>query len=315
MEFHLKQPVSANNESIHIDDKLTFIGSCFSDHMANIARARGLNVLSNPFGTIFHPSPIARSIGNSIKKTSNPVLFEYNNLVYDWDSSHLFFSESKTAHKEKINSTQALIKKHLKDDSWLFITLGTSIAYSHNSIGLIVANCHKQDSKIFSKEIISYDQMVEEWKVFLELLYAFNKNLKVVFTVSPVRHLRDGLISNNISKAHLFILIEKLMSHYPVTYFPSYEIINDALRDYRFFEEDLTHPNKMAIEHVWEHFEQTYFSEKDQSLMRRISKLHKTMKHRVMSQDKIESQKLMVWIKKERESIQKIIGRELMSTN
>ena len=311
MDLHLEVPVSRSQESIDFNDKIAFMGSCFSDHMGSIASNHGLNVLSNPFGTIFHPSPMARSVGNCIVKNSDSILLEHNELVYDWDSSHLFYSLSESTHKEKIQSTQGKVKSHLKDKSWLFITLGTSMAYRLKDIGLLVANCHKQDQILFSKEQISAGQMYEEWKEVLNNLYSFNNELKVVFTVSPVRHHKDGLISNNISKSHLFVLIEKLMSEFPVTYFPSYEIINDALRDYRFFERDLTHPNKLAIDFVWSHFSLTYFSKTNQSLLRRIAKLNRAQKHRIMSQDKVEAQKLKKWIERERESIKKLIGRDL----
>lgn len=315
MDLHLEVPIVSNKECIHFNDKIVFIGSCFSDHIGKMASNYGLNVLSNPFGTIFHPSPMARSIGNCIVKDSASILFQHNELIYDWDSSHLFYSTSKSSHEDKIQSTQARVKGHLKDKSWLFITLGTSMGYRLKDIGLLVANCHKQDQSLFTKELISSDQMLVEWKKLLKELYSFNSELKVVFTVSPVRHLRDGLISNNISKSHLFILIERLMSKFPVTYFPSYEMINDALRDYRFFERDLTHPNQLAIDYVWEHFAKTYFSEKDQSILGRIVKLNKAQNHRMMSKDPVENQKFKEWIKKEKEIIEKIIGRDLSSEN
>jgi hypothetical protein len=311
MDLHLEVPVSRSQESINFNDKVTFIGSCFSDHMGTVASNHGLDVISNPFGTIFHPSPMARSIGNCIVKNSDSLLLKHNELVYDWDSSHLFYSVSESAHREKIQSTQDEVKSHLKGKSWLFITLGTSVAYRHKDSGLLVANCHKQNQNLFSKEQISSNQMYQEWREVLNKLYSLNNKLKVVFTVSPVRHHRDGLISNNISKSHLFILIEKLMTEFPATYFPSYEIINDALRDYRFFDRDLTHPNKLAIDYVWNHFSLTYFSENHQSLLCRIAKLNKAQQHRMMSKDHIEAEKLKEWIGREKESINKLIGRNL----
>ena len=311
MDLYLEVPVSTNQETIHFNDNIAFIGSCFSDNIGSMASNYGLNVLSNPFGTIFHPSPMARSIGNCIVKESDSVLFEHNEHIYDWDSSHLFYSASKSSHKEKIHSTQAEVKNHLQNKSWLFITLGTSVGYRLKDTGFVVANCHKQDQNRFSKELVSSEEMYVEWVGVLKKLYSLNNELNIVFTVSPVRHLRDGLISNNISKSHLFVLIEKLMLEFPVTYFPSYEIINDALRDYRFFERNLTHPNKLAIDCVWNHFNQTYFSIKDQALLNRIHKVNRAQEHRIMSNDQIEGEKLKEWIKMEKESIKQIIGRDL----
>ena len=209
MDLHLEVPVTRSQESINFNDNVAFMGSCFSDHMGTIASNHGLNVLSNPFGTIFHPCPMARSIGNCVIKDSDSLLLKHNELIYDWDSSHLFYSSSESAHREKIQSVQDEVKSHLKDKSWLFITFGTSMAYRLKDIGLLVANCHKQNQNLFSKEQISSDQMYQEWSEVLKKLYALNSELKVVFTVSPERHHKDGLISNNIRKTHHFVLIEK----------------------------------------------------------------------------------------------------------
>ena len=175
--FTLPFNVSPSSIRISHSSKILFVGSCFSDEISKLATLHGLNAESNPFGTIFHPSPMARSIGNCIVKNSDSILLEHNKLVFDWDSSHLFYSLSESTHKKKIQSTQAKVKSHLSDKSWLFITLGTSLAYRLKDIGLIVANCHKQDQNLFSKEQISSDQMHEEWRKLLNNLYSFNKEL------------------------------------------------------------------------------------------------------------------------------------------
>ena len=311
MEFNLKVPVVSPKNQIGFQDKLCFVGSCFSDEIGNIASTNGLKTLSNPLGTIFHPSPLARIIGNAVSGTNKPELLEHNNLVYDWDSSHLFNSKSKADHLLKIQQAQNRIKRQFEGKSWLFITLGTSIGYELKQNQIIVANCHKQNESLFNKVHVSAENMYSEWTILLRELYNMNPEINVVFTVSPVRHVKDGLVSNNQSKSRLFILIDKLKSNFPISYFPSYEIIVDGLRDYRFYKKDLIHPNEQAIDFVWSHFVKTYFSNSNAYLLKRIEKLKAAKNHQLMTNDDIEIVKLKSWISKETKKIEEELGKGL----
>ena len=221
MEFQLSVPVIPSDNKIDFSDKLCFMGSCFSAEIGERSDNQGMHSISNPFGTIFHPIPLARLLNNSILGIQSSELLIHNKWVYDWDSAHVFFSSTKEAHQLKIKEYQNLIKEQLQGSSWLFITFGTAIGYRLKSSNFIVSNCHKQNQSLFDKELISIDEMYDHWGEFLKNLHQFNPSINVVFTVSPVRHVKDGLIDNNQSKSRLFLLLDKLKENYPVAYFPA----------------------------------------------------------------------------------------------
>ena len=310
MIFQLTVPVEPSKTKININDKICFLGSCFSDEIGGRSGAHGLSTLSNPFGTIFHPIPLARILMNSLKSNNKVDVLAHNKLFYDWDSSHVFSSSSEKEHQLKLSDSQALLKEQIKGDSWLFVTFGTSIGYRHKQKNMIVANCHKQDQGLFEKEQVDLDEMYVAWVDALKALYTLNPKLNIVFTVSPVRHIKDGLITNNQSKSKLFVLIEKLKKDFPVLYFPSYEIVIDGLRDYRFYKKDLIHPNEQAIDFVWSHFVKTYFSQKNESLLNRILKLRTAENHQLINKDQVETEKLEIWISKERKKINEELGKD-----
>ena len=308
MEFQLSVPVIPSDNKIDFSDKLCFMGSCFSAEIGERSVNQGMHSISNPFGTIFHPIPLARLLNNSILGIQSSELLIHNKRVYDWDSAHVFFSSTKEAHQLKIKEYQNLIKEQLQGSSWLFITFGTANGYRLKSSNFIVSNCHKQNQSLFDKELISIDEMYDHWGEFLKNLYQFNPSINVVFTVSPVRHVKDGLIKNNQSKSRLFLLLDKLKENFPVAYFPAYEILIDALRDYRFYKKDLVHPNEQAIDFVWSHFVRTYYSDANTELLKRITKLKAAESHQEISGDPIEVEKLKNWIKTEKNKLKKEIG-------
>lgn len=310
MIFQLTVPVEPTKNKINFKDKICFLGSCFSDEIGGRSQAHGLATLSNPYGTIFHPIPLARILNNCIKSDNQTDMFHHNGLIYDWDSSHVFSSLTEKDHLLKISEAKAQLKKQIEGKSWLFITFGTSIGYRHKKKNIIVANCHKQDQDLFIKEQVDLDDMYEAWVHVLKDLYTFNPDVNIVFTVSPVRHIKDGLISNNQSKSQLFVLIERLKIDFPVLYFPSYEIVVDGLRDYRFYKKDLIHPNEQAIDFVWSHFVKTYFSQKNESLLNRILKLRTAENHQLINKDQVETEKLCIWISKERKKLSKELGKD-----
>ncbi|MDB3904912.1 GSCFA domain-containing protein [Crocinitomicaceae bacterium] len=310
MIFQLTVPVEPSKTKINFNDKICFLGSCFSDEIGGRSGVHGLSTLSNPFGTIFHPMPLARLLSNCVKPDYKPDMFTHNKLVYDWDSSHVFSSLSEKNHLIKIRDAQSLLKEQIKENSWLFITFGTSVGYRHKQKNIIVANCHKKDQDLFEKEHVDLDEMFNAWVHALRELYIQNPKLNIVFTVSPVRHIKDGLIKNNQSKAQLFVLIEKLKKDFPILYFPSYEIVIDGLRDYRFYKKDLIHPNEQAIDFIWSHFVKTYFSLKNESLLNRILKLKTAENHQLINKDHVETEKLKTWILKERKKINEELGMD-----
>ena len=306
--FHLPYPKFNSEPKIDFESSLLFIGSCFSNNIGQLSENHGFKTLSNPFGTLFHPEPILRSLQNAIRESQDIHYIDTPDFVSDWDSAHLLQSATKEAHLNLILEKRQAIREALSGNSWLFITFGTSIAYRHISSGRLVANCHKQQADLFIKESSSSTEMFSKWSGFIHELIEWNPKLNIVFTVSPVRHTRDGLIENNKSKARLFVLIEMLMNAHPISYYPSFEILIDSLRDYRFFKEDMVHPNQQAVNEIWKHFSQSYFSENVQSLSMKISKLHAAKAHRQMNENEVDKLKLERWIMKQEKEIEGLLA-------
>ncbi|MFM7668882.1 MAG: GSCFA domain-containing protein [Bacteroidota bacterium] len=276
LKFNLPKPEFTINHS----HKLTFLGSCFSDEISNRASESGFHVLSNPFGTIYHPFALAKNILDSIDRNTNFPLFERDGLFFSWDASTKISAKSRGELEERIVTKNIQLLDHLSQPGVLFITFGTAHIYKVKSEHRFVANCHKQPGNLFDKEISSVESIVELWQDILSKLWQINPDLKLVFTVSPVRHIRDGIIENNRSKARLVQAVEELVKLNNVDYFPSYEIVMDELRDYRFFKEDRVHPSEEAVNYIWKRFSESYFNDHTQSIVLELSKIRKRIAHR-----------------------------------
>jgi hypothetical protein len=186
----------------------------------------------------------------------------------------------------KINDSQKAAHHHLKTSTWLIITLGSSFSYQLTEDSQPVANCHRAPGQRFNKNLLSTDQTVSALEVSIQNLLAFNPAIKIIFTISPVRHIRDGVVENNRSKARLIEAVHTLVEKYDhVYYFPAYEIVIDILRDYRFFDIDLVHPNYAATEFVFEKFEQTFIDEDARAVMEDIRKIMNGFKHKPFQPD------------------------------
>jgi lysophospholipase L1-like esterase len=279
-DFFLHFDLPKTDFSINHSHKLTFLGSCFSDEMSKYALDAGFDVLSNPYGTIYHPFAIAKNIIDAIDGNKNIPVLERDDLFYSWDASTKVSAKSNIELEQSILSKNKKLVEHLGKPGILFITFGTAFIYRLKESNSYVANCHKLPGNLFKKEILSVEKIVEIWQEVLTKLRQTNPKLKVVFTVSPVRHIRDGIIENNRSKARLLQVEEELSSLENVEYFPSFEIVIDELRDYRFFKEDRVHPSVEAIKYIWKRFSDLYFDEKTQNVVEEFSKVRKRLAHR-----------------------------------
>ena len=264
--------------SITHDDKILFLGSCFSDEIASIAEFSGFHCTSNPFGTVFHPIPLARFIKESITGLEQERILERDGRFFSWDASTHLSSPSIKQLEEQLKNVRQDWLDHLKEASVLFVTFGTAWGY-HYQGSMIVANCHKKPSSEFQKDLTEAEVIVELWNEVLELIKIINPALKVVFTVSPVRHIRDGLIENNQSKAILLDSIRKINKSSGSFYFPSYEIVIDQLRDYRFYKQDRVHPSDEAVSVVWDQFLRFYTSEMTREIVKEISAFQRFKLH------------------------------------
>lgn len=277
--------------SFQIDhkDSLLFIGSCFSEDIGNKAKFFGFNSLSNPFGTTFHPAVIVRNIKKALAQEplSKKEIIEHQGVYFSWDTSGKIFGYSEEEIIKQYTRIQGKFRESLLKSKVLFITLGTAFGYDLITEEYVVANCHKQPSTIFNKRLYSVNQMLEEWIDIINVLKDLNPVLEIVFTISPVRHIRDGLIENNRSKAVLIDLVNQITSKKEVHYFPSYEIMIDELRDYRYYKIDKIHPSDEAISYIWRKFSEIYFNQDTNDINQKVEKLRLGMQHKTFYKESL----------------------------
>jgi hypothetical protein len=287
MQFHLNfQPAVSSNKIDHQQGML-LIGSCFSEHIGNRLLDLKFNVHSNPFGIVFNPKSIASTIRRIIEKDyfdANDV-FEKEGVFYSLEAHSLVKGETQLELLDILNKSIDFWYDKLKSATWLTITFGSAFAYQHIEQHKIVANCHKLPQALFEKTLLKANDIIVDFNDLIQKLKEFNANLKIVFTVSPVKHLRDGVVENSVSKAILIQSIHQLINYQKhCVYFPAYELVNDDLRDYRFYESDMAHPNKQAIDYVWKRFSEAYFSESTTAINEKVYQIHQAYNHRLFNQ-------------------------------
>ncbi len=277
--------IPESKHKIDHSSKIMFIGSCFSDSIGQKLVNSKFRILINPFGVLYNPG----SISKSLNIITNKTLFSVDDLNFYNEQWFSFFHHSSFSNHDKniclnqINSKIEASHEHLKNASFLFITLGTSYVYTLADGNQIVSNCHKLPSKEFKRKRLSVDEIVVLLSDSLEKLEQLNPKLKVVFTISPIRHWKDGAHGNQISKSTLFLAVEKLINLRKTTYFPSYEIIMDELRDYRFYESDMLHISDLAIDYIFDGFADCYFSSETKKTNRDIEKIQKAKNHKAFN--------------------------------
>jgi len=276
MNFHLSFPVIPFKEKINYSHKLLFVGSCFAENIGELLKKHKFNAMINPNGILYNPISIADSVINIIenKCITESELFFANECWNHWQFHSKFSNPDKQECLTTINNYIANAAVFLKQSDWLFITFGSAFVYKQNSTGELVANCHKLPQKQFTKHLLTIDEIIKKTSALIEKLTIFNPNLKIVFTISPVRYVRDGVVENNLSKARLIEAVHQLINTSINTlYFPSYELIIDDLRDYRFYKTDLVHPNEQAIDYVFEKLKDVSFDTESKLLFEKIKNI------------------------------------------
>lgn len=280
MEFKLNFNIDESSVKLNHSDGLVLIGSCFSDEIATRLSLNGFQNLANPYGTLFHPLAIANAIRSTINEDTKVNSLKSGEVFHAWDCAGIVHGYSEEELIRNVLSARASALKQIKEAKFLFITFGTAWGYKHEELDLIVGNCHKHPQKNFKKTLSPIEEMKSSWMDLLVVLKELNKDLKVVFTVSPVRHKKDGLIENNRSKARLLELVHTLTELSDVSYFPSYEIVIDELRDYHFFSKDLVHPSEVAVDYVWDKFETVYCNEETKELSGKVKQIKNSLAHK-----------------------------------
>ena len=288
LKFKLTLASKRSENSIGYRDSLFLIGSCFSENMGAKLNTHLFKVFENPHGILFNPISVAQSLSDCIhnKQYTEADLFQLNEVWNSWQHHSRFSGISSKEALDKINNSIAKAHTFLKTADHLVITLGSAWVYQLNSqsphaAGLVVANNHKAPATWFDKALMKPDALVLLLNKMVKDLLQFNPHLQIIFTISPVRHLREGLVENNRSKAVLIQAVHEIVdSTENVAYFPSYEYVIDDLRDYRFYAEDLVHPNYAASNYVWEKWIETYMNEETQGIMKQVAELQLAMQHK-----------------------------------
>ena len=286
MNFRTTFNIEPSKNKINYNSPVMFIGSCFATEIGAKMAEGKMKVLINPSGVVYNPISIGNIIDIILENrifTKND-LFNYKGLNLSFSHYTNFSSEVPSIAIEKINSITKAANLFLKQASFLFITFGTARIYRFIENGKIVSNCHKLPSSFFSKELLIVEDIVSSWKEILDRLHSFNNDLRIIFTVSPVRHWKDGAHGNQLSKSILFLSIEKLLEHKAIEgYFPAYELIMDDLRDYRYYADDLLHPSSTAIDYVWKAFSDCYFNSETNALWKEAESITRAMNHKFLS--------------------------------
>lgn len=270
-----------------------FMGSCFTQNVGNKMATLKYPVDINPFGILYNPESVANGLEILLGKklfTKNKLV-EYQGLWHSFSHHGSFSSTNTNECLEKINSRITTSTDSLKSAGFLFLTFGTAWVYRYKKSGEIVANCHKIPNKEFSRERLSVAEIVERYTELLTRIWSENGSVKVVFTVSPIRHWKDGAIENQRSKATLLLAVEQLIQTFgeqKCAYFPSYEIVMDELRDYRFYAEDMLHISDVALKYIWQLFEEALINADSRSISSEILKISNAKNHRAFNKNSKE---------------------------
>lgn len=299
IDLLLSTPISISKSNFPIDyqSKMILMGSCFAENIGNKFQYFKFNTLVNPFGIIFNSVSIEKMIERVVlqKTFSKEDIFYHNERWHSYEVHSDCSTDDPEALLNNLNQLLSETKKQLQEATHFIITYGTSWVYRNIETNAIVANCHKVPQKQFTKELLSIDRIQKSIQNTISLIATLNPKCNFIFTVSPVRHLKDGFVENQVSKAHLIAAIyDNLKTEHlelNTDYFPSYEIMMDELRDYRFYADDMIHPSPMAIDYIWERFTATQIDANSIATMELVQTIQKGLAHRPFNPNSESHQK------------------------
>ncbi|WP_430909320.1 GSCFA domain-containing protein [Maribacter sp. 2-571] len=299
MRLQTQVPIPQAKGAIDYQSRIVLLGSCFSDHMGGKLERYRFRTLQNPFGILFHP----RAIENFLERAVRAEMYGPEALFFDKGQWHCFdaHSEHNDSNEkqvlQKLNGQLKTTRAFLGNATHVFITLGTAWTYRHLKTDTTVANCHKVPQKEFAKELLSISEITASLENIISTVRSLKQGLKVVFTVSPVRHLKDGFVENQRSKAHLLSAVHEVLGKATFgdnsSYFPSYEIQMDELRDYRFYGPDMVHPSPVAVDYIWEKFKGAYITYEARATMDAVETVQKGLEHRPFHPNSEEHQQFL----------------------
>jgi len=307
--FRSHIPIHESAFDLTYKKKSMLIGSCFTDNIGNMLQYYKFPVRINPFGVMYNPSSVAKVLETLIQKApfSEKDLHCHNHTWLSFYHDTSFSGEDKEQVLKTINENMEEASQWLANTNLLIITFGTARVYQHKEKQMIVSNCHKIPSGEFTRYLMKIDDIVREYKTLIGKLRQFNPNIHIVFTISPVRHWKDGAFGNQQSKATLILAVRRLLEEFEdIEYFPSYEIMMDELRDYRFYADDMLHPGTLAIQYLWEQFTRKYIKKSTFKLMDKVEEIVKARNHRPFRPNSLEYQD---FLKKQIEKTEQFIDK------
>ena len=282
------------------------LGSCFAENIGNKLQNAYFLTFINPFGVLYNPMSVGQGIRYLLmdKEFHKDDLFQSGSLWHSFAHSSAFSATNADETLQKINSRLQAARFFLNETNVLMITLGTAWVFENGASGEIVANCHKLPANQFVRRRLRVDEIVNELSEVIELLRKQRPNLQIIFTVSPIRHWKDGAHENTVSKSTLHLAVNELEKQFDcVQYFPAYEIVMDELRDYRFYASDMLHPSEQATEYIWQRFSEAFFSESTQKLKKELEQLRANLNHRPLHGGTPEYQQFLLSIENKKNEL------------
>lgn len=311
--MRFRTPIEIEPSPLHLTyrDEIMSLGSCFSDNIGQRLADAFFNIHINPFGILFNPASIATSLHRILDTTpySQDELVQHDGMWHSMSHHGCYSSPNASDALRNINTALCAAHEHLKHTNILLLTFGTAWVYEYNQ--QVVANCHKLPSHQFSRRRLRVEEITAQYATLIERVSTQYPHLNIILTVSPVRHLKDGLHENQLSKATLLLAIEQLCTQFQnVTYFPAYEIVMDELRDYRYYADDMTHPSQPTIQYIWERFCATYMDKDTQVLVEQAEQIRRKLQHRPLYPDSAQAKAFQAQAKAEAEQFQERINKQ-----
>jgi lysophospholipase L1-like esterase len=306
MEFRTQIPLRKQKDNlIDYHAKVMLLGSCFSENIGSKFEYYKFQNTINSFGILFHP----KAIETFFKRVVNKNFYSEEDLVFQNEQYHCFDAHSSLSNSNKevlLSNLNTILKstyQQITESTHLIITLGTAWVYEHVNTNKVVANCHKIPQKEFNKKVLSVQEITDCLQNIEQLVKKVNPSIQLIYTVSPVRHIKDGFVENQQSKAHLLAAIHQELKRCDASYFPSYEIMMDDLRDYRFYTTDMVHPNQTAIEYIWENFKEVWFNSSVNDTMKKVAVIQSGLTHRPFNPTSEQHQQFLKQLESKKESL------------
>lgn len=283
MDFRTKVELPVGKVRISHHDRLLMLGSCFTDNIGRKLQEAKLPCEVNPYGALYNPLSVAAALKelNEEKTYTVSDLIERDGLWHSWMHHGDFSGTDPSACLQKINHKMASAGTFMQQATWILITWGTAWVYEKSDDGRLVGNCHKFPEKMFTRRLLEVDEIITVYQQLIRSIRSKSAQMQFLFTISPIRHAKDTMHGNQVSKSVLQLAVHKLCQQEPACYyFPSYEIMMDELRDYRFYAEDMIHPSSLAVEYIWQCFSETYFSSATTDVIEECRKIRKALEHR-----------------------------------